>query len=75
MKQLTLKQLIEMVKNDNNLVAKVKIANILYNFDYDTEEDIFDWIELNFKLEKEKCEKLTEEFYDLLTDIHTYKNY
>lgn len=75
MKQLTLGQLIEMVKNDNNLVAKVKIANILYNFDYDTEEDIFDWIELNFKLEPEKCEKLTEEFYDLLTDIHTYRNY
>lgn len=74
MKELKLSTLIQAVEKDNNLIAKIKIAERLYNNNYE-EADINLWLKINIDCTIERRQKLAEELYYMMVEINEYKNY
>ena len=80
----SLSQLIDLVKNDNNMVAKIKIAERLYQMGgYDDEDIVKYWVGKNFfddiastgHKEFDRMMEVAEEIYELQWEVAEYNKY
>lgn len=83
MKELNMGALIELVKNSDNQIAKIKIAErLVFMGGYD-EDSIKDWVFNNFNEqiikmtdeEYDKCIKWADELYELHLELEEYNSY